>query len=366
MWPGSGFHITNCLDEHFRPRNVTCMFPLRRLISNQIIIEGEDNIDYVNEKIDTHLKQKKSDVLFINSFFEYIPRVSTSDMISTFRKLKKHYKKIVYFSDEPIYSQLSGGNEGNYFRAFGEYVDILAASCLFDVDTFDGDAVYYTNFLDYCMKNPIHPLSADSSEEQKNFLRKSNIVYCGACPKGRGNFGNWSGEKFDSLQYFVDQKQNKQKLIRLSSQQKCWEKESRLPGFYYYPTQKADLITLGSLNYRELSDVLTRYDYQLQARCGYYFHNLRSLQSWKLGIVPIIFVFEKHLDEFFLYEKRYLLKDMHNYLLCTETNVDKILEITQDKNMTRYFKDNIAKMDFKGTIYDDSLFVKTLKDKVRA
>jgi len=340
------------------------MFPWVRLTSNQLCRGGEDNLDYVNEKIDTHLKQKKSDVLFINSFFEYMPRVSVSDMISTFRKLKKHYKKIVYFSDEPIYSQLSSGNEGNYFRAFGEYVDILAASCLFDVDTFDGDAVYYTNFLDYCMKNPTHTLSPDASEEQKNFRRKSNIIYCGAFPKTR--MGNWSGEKFDSLKYFVDKKMYEQRMIRLSPKQKCWEKKSKLPGFYDYPNQKVDLVKLGTFSYRELSDVLTRYDYQLQARCGYYFHNLRSLQSWKLGIVPIIFVFEKYLDEFLSYEKRYLLKDEHNYLLCTETNVDKILKITQDKNMTRCFKDNIVKMDFNGTIYDDSLFVKKLKDKVRA
>ena len=236
------------------------------------------------------------------------------------QSLTDRYKYKISIQPEPCYSRLKyAGNCSDLHDVFLENYkpDLVGYSCAVDVGKSPADCFFWTNMVDH------YGLDVDTP-------RLDKMIYCGSLRNA------WGGHKKPTID----------RIIKTVGR------------------EKVDVYN--NIAYSEVARLVSTYNFQLQLPCGYYFHNLRSLQSWFAGTIPIIIHATEEDDEFTTYYKYFPIKDMENCVvvnILTDPNAyEKIRQVVNDQGLISQMLDNISKMDL--SIFSSYKVSKKIESKI--
>lgn len=236
------------------------------------------------------------------------------------QSLTDRYKYKISIQPEPCYSRLKyAGNCSDLHDVFLENYkpDLVGYSCAVDMGKSPADCFFWTNMVD------LYGLDVDTP-------RLDKMIYCGSLRNA------WGGHKKPTID----------RIIKTVGR------------------EKVDVYN--NIAYSEVARLVSTYNFQLQLPCGYYFHNLRSLQSWFAGTIPIIIHATEEDDEFTTYYKYFPIKDMENCVvvnILTDPNAyEKIRQVVNDQGLISQMLDNISKMDL--SIFSSYTVSKKIESKI--
>jgi FkbM family methyltransferase len=255
------------------------------------------------------INQSPSDVLILTSYDQHF-----SDLFySLWPKITKEYICKVFISVEPVYSVLAGFDAGqnSAIQKHEKFINI-----------FQPDIVVYGSKIDVRLA------------KERFGGRVIPLLYHGCDRLMFEGSPTKFEDKLDEI-LFVG------KPDAWVERENCWSRSKQLA---YFRSQKVVPFREinGGLSYLDSFNVVNNCRFHLQARCGSFFHAMRSLQAAIVGTIPIILIEKNELE--FLQEECPELKDGHNALVGINGEFGNLLERTRDYHLVSNIAGNLNEL----------------------
>ena len=226
---------------------------------------------------------------------------------SGFMEVVSNYKYKVMIVEEPIRNRLTTDylreqplKSYNYVMDLLE-PDVVGHCCLTECRMSPTKSFYWTCLVDNVVKE-------EEEEEEGEDIKKLRVISAGKELR--------FGREWKDIKYL------------------CWE--SHLP---------YEMVPHGTYSYADLSKRISQSAFQFQPRCGYHFHPLRSLQSWFVGTIPIIFVENLECEEFIEHQEKLPLRHLENCIILNKETMPESIDACKSGDHVCRMLDNVRKMD---------------------